>query len=619
MNPERSDLKTTLLKGDDRAGYAQVSEAPKEDDQLYTRKSTFGQDSNYSRKNTFARGYTFDAAFDTVTQPIEDLGTNISRKISDVGNRLDPDALFTKSVIREYVKHNEEGNEGDLPLPTGFARKKKFWKLIILVSLIAAFIGLAACGFMNFVDKIPEQWATCDFSEDPDCGQWYAGDKRWILVTAGGGLLVGLIRFFTNYPENGLPGIFKEIETYHVDPYWAPVSFIISGVSLGFGATLGPEQAMGNLGGGLATYISEHVVIEDPDYKKLLVLSGIGSAISCIFPSPVLGALMMQELGDTPKGFMESTTILSIGGIIAFVIYYEMVGPTYLDHLGTSYTLTAAWDYNSWNVITGFIIGVVSAGICLGILLFLGIVKQLFMRLRARLAFSRFLRDVIPPIIGGICIGTVNWALPLTVGNGNLVITAVVRYGASGDFSQNLLVCTCVARIFNLAVSMNAGYVGGIIFPFMSIGLIAGVVCYVNYEYVPYGLALGAFFVAVPCGITPAPFTFAGLSFFIFFFGLYQTVPIFVAVLTSYILICGSGLFKKLAMRAVKPPGEASEADKHQEVVATALNREKELAKVEADNFSVNHYLSNKSRVSRVSESDHERDSASVTTRGSQV
>lgn len=67
---------------------------------------------------------------------------------------------------------------------------------------------------------------------------------------------------------------------------------------------LGPEQALASLGGGLATYISEHVIHYDEeaeDYKKLMVLGGMASALGALFPSPLLGVLMIIELGKLPK------------------------------------------------------------------------------------------------------------------------------------------------------------------------------------------------------------------------------------------------------------------------------------------------------------------------------
>ena len=41
-----------------------------------------------------------------------------------------------------------------------------------------------------------------------------------------------------------IDGIFKEINTYHVDHTIAPQTILLSVISLGGGASLGPEQAL---------------------------------------------------------------------------------------------------------------------------------------------------------------------------------------------------------------------------------------------------------------------------------------------------------------------------------------------------------------------------------------
>jgi hypothetical protein len=204
------------------------------------RKTTF---TDYDRKNTFTRAFTFDGGV------LKSQATNqfegITSKTTENGGSsyVDPDAKFTKFMIADLDSFAGKGNEGDIPFPPGFGRKVKFWKLLLLSGLLAMFTGFMCCVFLNFTDEIPKQWASCDYSNDHSCGQYYNGEKWWIAVTGGAGVAVGLIRWLTAYPDN-LPGIFKEIQTYHVEPKWTPITLSLSAISLAGGATLGPEQAM---------------------------------------------------------------------------------------------------------------------------------------------------------------------------------------------------------------------------------------------------------------------------------------------------------------------------------------------------------------------------------------
>ena len=47
-----------------------------------------------------------------------------------------------------------------------------------------------------------------------------------------------------------------------------------------------------------------------------------------------------------------------------------------------------------------------------------------------------------------------------------------------------------------------------------------------------------------------------GIPIYILYFGLYQTIPIFICVCTSYTVVCGSGLFKALADRGKNNQGQ---------------------------------------------------------------
>lgn len=75
--------------------------------------------------------------------------------------------------------------------------------------------------------------------------------------------------------------------------------------------------------------------------------------------------------------------------------------------------------YQDWMVGTGFVIGVVCGCLCFMILLTIGITKQIFNRIRGRIA-NPFLQEVLPPLIGGIVIGTSSSSAPSFLFIGNL-------------------------------------------------------------------------------------------------------------------------------------------------------------------------------------------------------
>lgn len=216
------------------------------------------QTEDFSRKSTFSRAFTFD-------------GETLRRTMTETMRRLDPDEEYTKAVINDYVKAKEEYNDGDIPLPGGFTHTRAFWKTLFAGFIMAGILALFALLFMNVTDQVmfcvkqfaflflvenavskfltpsvaqvPVWWINCDFKDNPDCGLYYHGKHYYILVVGGGGLLVGLLRYFSGFPDQPA-GLFKEINECHVDYHHAPMAYVISAVSLATGATLGPEQAL---------------------------------------------------------------------------------------------------------------------------------------------------------------------------------------------------------------------------------------------------------------------------------------------------------------------------------------------------------------------------------------
>ena len=86
-----------------------------------------------------------------------------------------------------------------------------------------------------------------------------------------------------------------------------------------------------------------------------------------------------------------------------------------------------------------------------------------------------------------------NWVCPLTVGDGNMVLAPIVRFGAMGLLSKHLLISSAFCKLFTLAVSMNCGFIGGFVFPMITVGGMSGVIAYQMYDYVPLGLCIGCF------------------------------------------------------------------------------------------------------------------------------
>ena len=75
-----------------------------------------------------------------------------------------------------------------------------------------------------------------------------------MAIAATAGAVVGLLRRLTRLPQK-VPGLFDDLQTEHVDPGLVPGIVAVSTVSLIGGASLGPEQALGAMGGGAGSWL----------------------------------------------------------------------------------------------------------------------------------------------------------------------------------------------------------------------------------------------------------------------------------------------------------------------------------------------------------------------------
>lgn len=311
--------------------------------------------------------------------------------------------------------------------------------------------------------------------------------------------------------------------------------------------------------------------LEDKDDQKLCVLSGMSGAMGALFPTPVLGVLIIHELGNPPKSYMESTLLMSIPAIASFLVLYTLTEYTWINEVNADHTLSMHWKFEKWQCGAAVLMGMVAAGIALISLLGVGLMKQLLLRIKMRVDGTKLSGTIFICTLGGFLIGLTNYALPLTIGNGHLVSSAVVK--GTQALNPRLLRCSIFGRAFTMAVSMNCGFVGGFVMPLISIGLITGVLCHKQYDDIPLGMAVACFLAAVPSALCPIPYTMMGVSCFVFFLGLQQTVPVFISCIVAYMCLTGIGVLGALQDRANKQQqGERSVCDDEKSLLSSAVD-----------------------------------------------
>jgi len=225
---------------------------------------------------------------------------------------------------------------------------------VAVAALQGGFMGFACLGFFNFFDWSSKTWLGCweegagPWPDSKQQNEYLLGMQNgkgpvmlgtghwwWILVTMGAGLLIGIIKLvkFVHFPIKP-KGLFSEVKELHVEPREAPGIVLCSAISLAAGASVGPEMAMGCLGGGIGTFIAhERNLGQDETYSS--TLTGMAAAMGPLLPTPMLTVLLLHELcvvaGRPPKHYMETVCSTGIAATCSWFVYFFFADVTFLE------------------------------------------------------------------------------------------------------------------------------------------------------------------------------------------------------------------------------------------------------------------------------------------------
>src|SRR5215471_59983 len=266
-------------------------------------------------------------------------------------------------------------------------RSPGFWVIIGYAALFGVALGFAALAFLGLLKGGTKLWFT--LPKDPG---WFDGSLWWVAVTAGAGVLVGVLRRVLRVPVK-LPGTFKEIKEQRVEPATAPAAVAVSLVSLAGGASLGPEDALGKMGGGLGTWISERQKLSE-DVRATNTLSGMSAAYGGLLASPVLAAILVLEVARQKAQRFADTLVASLlSSSVAFAIYFAIAGSTFVGIFAVP-----SYKYKDWQLLAAVPLGIAAGALALLTLIAIAVMKKL----TAPLAERTILRAAIGGVIFGL-------------------------------------------------------------------------------------------------------------------------------------------------------------------------------------------------------------------------
>jgi H+/Cl- antiporter ClcA len=342
-----------------------------------------------------------------------------------------------------------------------------------------------------------------------------------------------------------LPGTLKELRDERVEPSTVLQAVAVSLVSLVGGASLGPEDALGKMGGGLGTWVSARRNL-DENTSGTNALSGMSAAYGGLLTSPILATALIAEIARPKRASFANTLAAALlSSTVAFAVYFPIAGSTFVG----IYRLPS-FKYEDWQLAAAIPLGLAAGALALITVVAIGLLGKLTAPLAER--------TILRAALGGIVFGLVGVALPLTLFTGTDQLTTVINDGAA--LGAGLIIAVLFAKILMFALCEATGFIGGPILVMLFIGGTAGIAAHLLIPGLPEGLAFATMFASILGALVAAPVSLIVLVALTTQIGTLQIAPVAIAVLTSYLAVSGSGALMALARKGQKPAPPASQA-----------------------------------------------------------
>lgn len=398
----------------------------------------------------------------------------------------------------------------------------------------------------------------------------------WLVipVIVAGGLISGFL-VYTWAPEAEGHGTDTAVKSYHraggfIRARVAPLKMIASAITIGSGGSAGREGPTALIGAGFGSLYATLRHRSDEE-RRLLVVIGMGAALSAIFRSPIGTALFAIEVLYGSLEFEGSALLYSmIASIVAYAIEGAFVGWKPLFQVPQSLPTPSPPDY-VWYAALG-----VASGLLATLLPFA------FYKLRD--AFQLLpMSNKLKPALGALGVGLLALEFPQILGGGY----GWIQEAINGHLALKLLLILVFVKMLAFALTVASGGSGGVFAPNLYVGaMLGGALAVIFHQPSPDFAVVGM--AAVFGGAARVPI--ATLVMVMEMTGGYRLLgAAALAVLTSYLVQTRLSSFLKLKYRSMyeaQVPGRAQSPAHYVEYLRVGLNLLGKRAVLESDQLA---------------------------------
>jgi len=346
---------------------------------------------------------------------------------------------------------------------------KRFLALLVLASILGVVASLAAWCFL----ELAHQANVGAYESLPDLLGFDSTPLWWsIPLLAVAGLIVAFA--IHRMPGRGGHTPAYGLSTGQILPNQLPGVLLAGLATIGLGAVLGPEAPLIALGGGLGLLAARLVGKNaTPEVGQILAASATFAALSLIFGSPLIAAIILIEV--IGLGGPRLTTILIPGLLAAGIGSLVSIGMGSFTGLSSSaYALDpfALPAFNKPDLVDFLWTIPLAAVIALGTAVIFGAARPLVPLMERRGFVALPVAGVVIGILALVFAEITDKAPDEVLFSGQDQVSGLIS--SAGSWSLGALALLIVLKGMGYAISL-AGFRGGPTFPAMYLGAVAGV------------------------------------------------------------------------------------------------------------------------------------------------
>lgn len=325
--------------------------------------------------------------------------------------------------------------------------------LLLVLIFAGAACGLAAVGFHALVDAMRELLIAPALAQH--------GALRIALVLGVPAVVSALIAFVLRrfLPSAAGANLARVRRAYELDPSIldgrsVAATLVLTPVSLGAGAPLGPEGPTVVVASGLAMAIARWTRLPRRMIRGMIPV-GTAAGIAAIFNTPITGVVFAMEevMGSASRGVLGGTIVAAVA---AAVVERMLLGGRPLLS-APSATWTDVRELVGF-LVCGLVAGSVSGGAVLVIV-------------RLRRALQRVLvSPILRAGIGGLAIGGIGLLVPSILGVGYGTTSLFLHGGGTTTLASTAF----AAKVVGFVLALGCGIIGGTFAPSLFIGAALG-------------------------------------------------------------------------------------------------------------------------------------------------